>query len=118
MPGFTYKSYNFTDKDPIIDFVRTLINSSHFSLSKIAEDSGVSQNTINKWLYGETKKPQAASINAVLRALDHKLNISRIDVPMMIVPTAYSPTPNEPRRKRLGAAKYSNVRHIKIVRRK
>jgi transcriptional regulator with XRE-family HTH domain len=115
MPGFTYKSYNFTDKDPIIDYMRTIINDSHLSLKTIGEESGVSTQTIRMWLYGETKRPQAASINAVLRALNYKLDISSIDAPMMIVPTPIEPVAVAPKRKRMGAAKYkkySNVHHI------
>jgi transcriptional regulator with XRE-family HTH domain len=118
MPGFTYKSYNFTEKDPIIDYLRTIINDSHLSITKIGDDSGVSPQTINNWLYGPTKRPQAASINAVLRALNYKLNISQIEAPMMIVPTAVQPVAVEPKRKRMGASKYSNVHHIAHRKRK
>jgi transcriptional regulator with XRE-family HTH domain len=112
MPGFTYKSYNFTDKDPIIDYIRTIINDSSKSLTIIADESGVNIHTISNWLYGDTKRPQAASLNAVLRALNYKLNISNISTPMMIVPTAIQPRANEPK-KRMGAVKYANIHHIK-----
>jgi hypothetical protein len=119
MPGFTYKSYSFVDKDPLIDHIRTVIQDSKLSIMAIVEKSGVSYGTINAWLYGTTRRPQAASINAVLRACEYKLNISPIDAPMIIVPTAYTPIAMEPKaqaapkvKKRLGAAKYSNVHHI------
>jgi transcriptional regulator with XRE-family HTH domain len=115
MPGFTYKSYNFTDKDPIIDYLRTIINDSHLKISKISEESGVTSQTINNMLYGKTRRPQAATVNAILRSLNYKLNISSIEAPMIIVPTAIQPVANEPRRRRMGATKYkkySNVHHI------
>jgi transcriptional regulator with XRE-family HTH domain len=75
MAGFTYKSYSFVDKDPMIDQVRTIIQDSGITYKSLSEDSGVSVSTINNWLGGATKKPQAASMNAVLRALNHKLAI-------------------------------------------
>jgi transcriptional regulator with XRE-family HTH domain len=115
MAGFTYKSYSFVDKDPLIDYIRTVIQDSKYSIMFIANVSGVSPQTINNWLYGETKRPQAASLNAVLRACDYKIDISHINTPMMIIPTAYIPTPTVPKaRKRMGAAKYSNVHHISV----
>jgi transcriptional regulator with XRE-family HTH domain len=118
MPSFTYKSYNFVDKDPIIDFIRTIINDSKLTLKQIEIDSGVSNQTIRMWLYGGTKRPQAASINAVLRVLNYKLNISTIETPMLIIPTPIEPVAQEPTRRRMGARKYSNVHHISAHRRK
>lgn len=75
MTGFTYKSYVFIDKDPMIDQVRTVIQDSHMTYKAISEASGVTANTIGKWLDGATKKPQAATFNAVLRACGYKLTI-------------------------------------------
>jgi transcriptional regulator with XRE-family HTH domain len=119
MVGFTYKSYNFVNKDPMIDFIRTVVSESGLTYNKICENSGVNHNTLRAWLYGTTKKPQAATMNAVLRACNYKLNISPIDAPMLIVPTAYEPVATEPKpRKRLGAAKYANVHHISAHRKR
>lgn len=87
MTGFTYKSYVFTDKDPMIDSIRTIIQDSGETLKKISEDSGVSHNTIARWLYGETKQPRAASINAVLRALGYKLEVVNYSFTPVIKPT-------------------------------
>jgi transcriptional regulator with XRE-family HTH domain len=87
MTGFTYKSYTFTDKDPMIDTIRTVIQDSGETLKKISEDSGVNANTISKWLYGETKQPRAASINAVLRALGYKLEVVAYSYTSVIKPT-------------------------------
>jgi DNA-binding phage protein len=78
MAGFTYKSYNFIDKDPMIDQVRTVVADSHMTYKAIAEASGVSRHTISGWLDGTTKKPQAATFNAVLRTCGFKLAIRPI----------------------------------------
>ena len=118
MPGFTYKSYNFVDKDPIIDYIRTVFQESHKSIKAVADDSGVTATTISNMLYGKTRRPQAATMNAILRALNYKLNISSLEAPMIIIPTAIEPVAVEPTRRRLGAKKYANVHHISAHRRK
>jgi len=87
MVGYSYKSYSFVDKDPMIDYIRTIINDSGETLKKISEDSGVGTHTISKWLYGETKQPRAASINAVLRALGYKLEVVTFSYKQVIKPT-------------------------------
>jgi transcriptional regulator with XRE-family HTH domain len=87
MTGYIYKSYNFVDKDPMIDYVRTIISESGETLTKIADDSGVRAHTISRWLYGETKQPRAATINAVLRALGYKLEVVTFSYKTIIKPT-------------------------------
>ena len=86
MKGFTYKSYNFVDKDPIIDEIRTIVQDSGSTYKQIHEDSGVSANTLSAWFSGDTRKPQAATINAVLRALGYKLGIVRYEVVPLVKP--------------------------------
>ena len=76
MTGFTYKSYNFVDKDPIIDEIRTVFEASGATYRWVQENSGVNKNTLANWFGGSTKRPQAASINAVLRALGYKLVVA------------------------------------------
>lgn len=78
MPGFTYKSYVFVDKDPIIDEIRTIVNESGATYAYISALSGVSSGTLVNWFSGTTKRPQAASINAVLRALGYRLEITKM----------------------------------------
>lgn len=87
MTGFGYKSYTFTDKDPMIDVIHTIIQESGEALSKISYDSGVSHQTIAKWLYGETKQPRASSMNAVLRALGYKLEVVNYSFVPIVKPT-------------------------------
>jgi transcriptional regulator with XRE-family HTH domain len=90
MAGFTYKSYNFVDKDPMIDQVRTIVQDSHMTYKAIGEASGVRTATISKWLNGDTKKPQAATFNAVLRACGYKLSIRPIAEAEIVAPTLTS----------------------------
>ena len=73
--GFTYKSYNFTEKDPIIDEVRTVFQDAGVTKQWVEDNSGVTSTTLHAWFDGKTRKPQAATINAVLRALGHKLGV-------------------------------------------
>jgi hypothetical protein len=90
MVGFTYKSYNFVDKDPMIDQVRTVVLGSTMTYKAIANASGVAENTIRNWLDGATKKPQAATFNAVLRTCGYKLSIIPIGVAEEVAPTLTS----------------------------
>jgi hypothetical protein len=100
--GFTYKSYNFVDKDPMIDEIRTIVEQSGASYKWINAESSVSTQTIAKWFDGSTRRPQAATMNAVLRALGKKLGI--VDDHVVIVPVE-GRQPNPPRRP-------SPVRHV------
>jgi transcriptional regulator with XRE-family HTH domain len=117
---FAYRSYSFVDKDPIIDYIRTIIAEGSLTMREISDASGVSIATISNWLYGKTKRPQAASLNAVLRVLQYQLSIVKLGSPMMITPTPFVPKANEPEvPRRLGAAKYiKNVHHISVHRKK
>jgi DNA-binding phage protein len=83
--GFIYKSYNFQDKDPIIDELRTVVG--HTTYKQIEEDSGVTSQTLRAWFGGKTRRPQAATVNAVLRALGYKLGIVPYEVVPLIQPT-------------------------------
>ena len=73
--GFTYKSYSFVDKDPIIDEVRTVFQNAGVTKQWIEEESGVTAQTLHHWFEGKTRRPQAATVNAVLRVLGKKLGI-------------------------------------------
>jgi hypothetical protein len=78
MTGFTYKSYNFVNKDPIIDEVRTKFNRSGKTRQWIEDESGVTAKTLHNWFEGKTRRPQAASLNAVLRAMGFKLGVVKL----------------------------------------
>jgi DNA-binding phage protein len=72
-----YKSYSFRDKDPIIDKIRTVIQDESASYKEIHEASGVATTTLYQWFDGETKRPQFATIMAVVRALGYDMQIVR-----------------------------------------
>lgn len=98
--GFTYKSYSFTEKDPIIDEIRTMVGDSGASYKWIEDMSGVTQTTLYNWFGGKTRKPQAATINAVARALGYKLGFVPNGVAVKFIPPMPLPV------------KTSSVRHV------
>ena len=110
--GFTYKSYNFIDKDPMIDEIRTVVEQSGASLKWLHGESSVHTNTMSNWFNGKTRKPQAATMNAVLRALGKKLGI--VDDHVVIVPIEGRIQPAAPRppsaRHVVQMAKYKRAR--------
>ena len=62
-----YKSYNFIDKDPIIDHARTKVFANG-GPSKMARESDVSPATLYGWFNGRTRRPQFATVARVLLA--------------------------------------------------
>ena len=67
-----YKSYNFVDKDPIIDLVRTARSDARKSVLQVHEASGVSATTLYNWEIGKTRRPMFATAFAVVIALGKK----------------------------------------------
>ena len=63
-----YKSYLFRDKDPVIDQVRTAVEDSGMTFKEIHDASDVSTSTVYNWFYGNTRRPQFATVEAVARA--------------------------------------------------
>jgi transcriptional regulator with XRE-family HTH domain len=66
-----YRSYNFVDKDPVIDRVRTIINREGLKYGEIEKLSSVSSTTLHNWFEGKTRKPQYATIAAVVGAMGY-----------------------------------------------
>lgn len=91
MKGFTYKSYNFIDRDPIIDEIRTVYQDSGANYKWVSEHSGVATATLSNWFNGQTRRPQAATINAVLRTLGFKLGVMAHEEPVKIFPPMPQP---------------------------
>lgn len=89
--GFTYKSYNFVDKDPIIDEVRAVLDNSGWTYKRVEDESGVTTQTLRNWFKGRTRRPQAASINAALRSMGFKLGIVPNTVVSNITPETAEP---------------------------
>jgi transcriptional regulator with XRE-family HTH domain len=67
-----YRSYNFVDKDPIIDELRTIDQKEGLTYRQVHYLSGISESTMRNWFEGKTKRPQNASIEAFVRALGYK----------------------------------------------
>ncbi len=70
-----YRTYRFIDKDPVIDKVRTVLQDEGL-LKKpglVHQLSGVATATLNNWFDGETKRPQHATIAAVISSLGYDM---------------------------------------------
>ena len=68
--GF-YSTYRFraTEKDPVIDQIRSLMDDTDTSISELSTATNLSQTTIRNWIDGDTRKPQHASITAAVRGM-------------------------------------------------
>lgn len=64
-----YTTYNFVDKDPIIDVLRTEKQRLVVSDQRLSNDTKVSISTLRNWFVGKTKRPQFATVAAVGAAL-------------------------------------------------
>lgn len=64
-----YRTYLFLDKDPVIDQMKTALDTSQMSIPAIAEKSGLAEGTLRNWFYGETLRPQFSSVQAFYRAI-------------------------------------------------
>lgn len=72
-----YTTYRFreTEKDPIIDRVRTLMEDTGTSTMNLSRGSNLSPTTVYNWLDGPTRRPQYASICAAIRAMGYDFAI-------------------------------------------
>ena len=81
------RPYNFVDKDPVIDEMRTVVKDEGLikRLGIVADLSSLSRTTIDNWFNGDTKRPQHASVMAVMLSLgyqqtwskDRKINLEK-----------------------------------------
>jgi transcriptional regulator with XRE-family HTH domain len=65
----TIGSYQWIDKDPILDFFKSARETSGMSFEEIAEHSGVSKQTLRNWDFGSTRKPQRLTMRAAMEAM-------------------------------------------------
>ena len=63
-----YRSYNFVDKDPAIDVVRTMAQASKKSYRQIYEAGGPTPSTLYNWFDGKTRRPQFCTLIAAARS--------------------------------------------------
>ena len=68
--GF-YRNYNFIDKDPIIDALRTVVQDENLSDYAAEQISGVSATTFKNWFRGPTRRPNNATATQVAAAFGY-----------------------------------------------
>jgi transcriptional regulator with XRE-family HTH domain len=76
-----YLTYVFRkeEQDPIIDELRTLMKDTGLTVKEISEKSGLNHNTISRWINGDTRRPQYASVVAAVRAMGFDISIVQRD---------------------------------------
>lgn len=72
-----YKSYNFREKDPVIDELRTLVRDAGASYREINNESGVSTGCLYGWFNGATRRPSHAAVAAVAGALGYEMTFTK-----------------------------------------
>ena len=73
-----YSSYNFVDKDPVIDILRTVMQEVGIDYEGIHVKSGVAVSTLHNWFEGKTKRPQYATVEAAARAMGKTFKLEDI----------------------------------------
>jgi hypothetical protein len=70
-----HRAYFFrpTEQDPIIDTVRTLMETTGFEAKDIHEKGGPAVSTINNWMDGKTRRPQFCTVAAAGRSMGYTL---------------------------------------------
>jgi transcriptional regulator with XRE-family HTH domain len=71
-----YRSYNFVDKDPGIDKMRTIVQDElgrgKGVAQKLSTLSNVGASTIDNWFNGKTRRPQHTTMAAAMAALGYQ----------------------------------------------
>ena len=68
-----YPTYLFKDHDPILDQISTMRGDRKLTSTQIEAISGVSKTTLNSWEKRKTKRPQLATVAAVVKSLGGEL---------------------------------------------
>lgn len=73
--NFQYPTYFFRkeEQDPIVDLTLSCLKRHDIPLAKAASGSGVSPATLYAWAKGKTRRPQFATIAAVLGVAGYEL---------------------------------------------
>jgi hypothetical protein len=77
-----YRSYVFREKDPVIDQLRGLMGN-HVTIGQIVKDGGPSDSCMRNWFYGETRRPQNATIEAAGRAMGYERRWQKMRRPLV-----------------------------------
>lgn len=82
-PAFTplAEQYRSGEIDPLMTETLTLLSQSNQTLTTISNRCGVSKSCMDNWKRGKVKRPQAATMRFVLRALGYRISISRDRTP-------------------------------------
>lgn len=77
----TYRTYRFIDKDPVIDEVRTIVQDEGLikRLAMAANLAGLSKTTLDNWFNGHTRRPQNASIMALVSSLGYQRKFTKTE---------------------------------------
>lgn len=71
--GVTDRSYNWVDKDPVVDQLRTWVQESRYTYRYIAEHTGVSESTVRNLFSGQTRRPQQRTVSLIGRLFNKTL---------------------------------------------
>lgn len=74
-----YKTYSFRTKDPIIDEIREIVKRDKWTYTEISEKTRVSTQTLYNWFDGTTRRPQHATIKAVVRGLGYDYRLVKVN---------------------------------------
>lgn len=74
-----YATYNFVEKDPIIDQLRTILADEKMSYRDVHEKTNVSIGTLRGWFDGATRRPQHATIMAVARSAGWDYRLVKVE---------------------------------------
>lgn len=72
-----YRTYNFLDKDPVIDKIKTLLKDEGVGVGEAHILSNVADTTLRNWFDGPTRKPQHATIMSVVTALGYDITFEK-----------------------------------------
>jgi len=73
-----YKSYNFKDKDPVIDRLCTIVQDTGASYRQIHDQSGVSTSCLYGWFNGKTRRPTHAAVAAVAAVFGYRSMLVKV----------------------------------------
>jgi len=72
-----YRSYNYVDKDPAIDKLRTAMKDEGLDAKKLHVLSNVSPSTLDGWFNGKTRSPQHRTLAAAAGAMGFDWELQR-----------------------------------------
>jgi hypothetical protein len=73
------RTYRFIDKDPVVDELRTIVQDEGMDhrYNDLAELAGLAHSTIHNLFWGGTKRPQNATVMAIVTSLGYERKFVR-----------------------------------------